>query len=71
MLDGFFFTEFDLLTIGKLGSFSTTFLELGGPAEDFLDLTVDLSDSVEDSRILRLGEGDLSRDFLATVADPL
>lgn len=73
MATGFFFTEFDLFTIGNLGSFSITFLgprPLGGPTEDFLDLTADLSDSVEaveDSLSLRLGEGDLSRDFLARV----
>lgn len=73
MVDGFFFTEFDLLTIGKFGSLSTTFLEPGGPTEDFLDLTVDLSDSVEDSLPLRRtdGEGDLSTDFLATGTGPL
>lgn len=57
LIADFFFTEFDRLTMGKLGSFSTTFL-WPGPTEDFLDLTF-VSDSADDSRIL-LGDGDLS-----------
>ena len=57
LIADFFFTEFDRLTMGKLGSFSTTFL-WPGPTEDFLDLSF-VSDSADDSRIL-LGDGDLS-----------
>merc|ERR1719232_2098486 len=38
LIADFFFTEFDRLTIGKLGSFSTAFLWPAGPTEDFLDL---------------------------------
>ena len=60
LIADFFFTEFDRLTIGKLGSFSTTFLWMaGGPTEDFLDLSF-VSDSEDDSRILLLGDGDRS-----------
>lgn len=59
LIADFFFTEFDRLTIGKLGSFSTAFLWLAGPTEDFLDLSF-VSDSEDDSLILLFGDGDRS-----------
>ena len=57
LIEEFFFTELDRLTIGKLGSLSA-FLWFG-PTDDLRDLSR-LSDSDEDSLNLLLGEGDLS-----------
>lgn len=57
----------DLLTVGRFGSFSII-LRGGGQTAGFLDFSL-LSESVEDSLSLLLGEGDRSVSFLGTVVE--